>query len=265
MSANNKVSFTVHFLDLSDKNVKITLNGRLRKGLLEERILSEFIGSDNCIVPAMYPPIFLQKNKNSYGLVARHFAYAFYVYRYLNVSRDYTLMPAIVFNDEGLLEGILKLEESELRLFSNESKSNEALNCETFSEATNQTKLKKTTQSRHKAINAGRVCPFCGEALQSPLERKKGEDGYYKITCFNKSKGCGFYSILTDFEFKKFIKYELPTHQWLLNIPDKKCPICNQEVYQRIVHNSETAIVRYEKCRNHHQSTKMDCKHIIRF
>ncbi len=235
------VSFKV--LDASDKKIKISLHYSLRKGLLEERLMKSFIEDDNCIIPEMYPPIFFCSNKNSYQLVARHFAYAFHMNRYFKSP----LIPAIVFYEEDLIDVVLKLEESELSFFSQLEDSDRPPS--------------RATISRHKSIETGRICPFCAGELRTPRTRKK-EDGLYKIACRN--NGCDFYANLTDYEFDKFTRYKLPTSSWLTKIAGKSCPTCKQDLYLRVVHHSRNKVETFEKCRNHNQSAKMDCKHIIR-
>lgn len=233
----------------------ITFHPKLRKGLLEEKFLkAQFDNPDYNLLPYIYPPIFIRQGKK-YQLIARYFSYAFFINRYIADSINFPSMPALTTSDEGTIDKILMAEEMEISFFSNLN------NTVQISGGSGEHKPSKTTVYRHKAINAGRICPFCREALQEP--RKKVEREKRLVRCFNKSKGCDFQVDLTVWEFAKFTKYELQTKQWIKKLSNEICPECGSDMYERMVHNSETDVEISHKCRNRDNSVKTKCAYEV--
>lgn len=253
MKPDHREGVVFETINLADTG--ISFHSKLRKGLLEERLLkAQSNYPDYNLLPYIYPPIFIKQGKK-YQLIARYFSYAFFANRYLNDSKDCPSMPALTTSDEGTIDKILMVEEIEISFFSNFN------NTSAISGDSAAKKLGKTTFYRHKAINAGRICPFCKEALQGPST--KVEKGKMSVSCFNKTKGCDFYAELTEWEFAMFKKYELPTKQWIKKLNNENCPECGSDMYERIVHNSETDVGIYHKCRNCDNSTTTKCPYEV--
>lgn len=253
----NKILLDIELLDLQDKNISISFHDSLIKDQIDiAHIQSLFMNSSN-IFHTLYFPIFFKKS-NEYHLVARHWIYKFYV------SNLIFKLPSLIFSDETLISKISEIDKIEISHFSK-------INSSTIKPHIHESfpkkmiSKKKTTLSRYKAKEAGRICPICGEALLSPREQAVyKKEGWYRISCFNKSKKgkrCDFYAKLNEIEFKIFYKYQLPTHQWLQLIANRKCPICNSPLYLRKIHKPDGNIEYYEKCRYHHLSTEKECKH----
>lgn len=239
------IEFYYEILDLKDNSYNIEFHDRLMKyGKYD--ITHVF-----CIVN---PPIFI-KRENKYLLVARHCVYSYYV------TNGLFRFPALIINDEELLEQILEMDKVESQIYLN--------NINSVLKGSNQKRQSRKTITRKKAIESGRVCPFCDGPLRASLDKESRKKGQYKVTCENKSnkninegKGCDFYGILTEQEFKKFNKYELPTNEWLVKLDNKECPICHKEVFLRKRINQDTnEIVYQERCRNYKNSTMHNCKY----
>ncbi len=227
-----EVQYGLETLDLKNEKNKISFHDLLRKGVIEENLIEKLKKDQSDTVPFIYPPIFLKK-KDKYYLVARHFSYS------LILHRGILSVPSLVFFDESLIDKILDMEKKEILLFSG-------------SGSTEPQPLKniacRATSSKRAALSSGRTCPFCGVALRAPKDIKKARDKEYIVmTCPNKE--CNFQAKLTDFEFHKFRKYDLPTEKWIVKT-GSKCPRCNKDLYKRIMYKSETDVKYLEICKD---------------
>jgi predicted nucleic-acid-binding Zn-ribbon protein len=238
------VEYAIEVIDLKIHAVELHSDLKKRQGLYEfDKIF--------CFT---HLPVFLKKGEK-YFLIARHWVYSFFV------SNAIYSFPAFIFRDESLLNEIFEMDRIEFNIISNRS------GFET--EKVNEKPRSRKTKTKYKAISTGRVCPFCGGALRGPRVNEQVEGGGYRITCENKSnrnigegKGCDFYAILTEGEFKLFRKYELPTSKWLRRLEDKKCPKCNSEIFLRVVPDPKTnKLISYERCRNYKNSTVKNCNY----
>lgn len=225
--------------------------------LHDDLIKQQGVHENDNIFYLIHPPIFLKKGEK-YFLVARHWTYSFFV------SNGIFEFPALIFHDEKLLEQVSRIDESEITaFFSRDSVKSKPIH---------KYKSRKTI-TKHKAIEAGRICPFCGGVLRGPRTKEQVKGGGYKITCENKSnknigegKGCDFYAVLTDDEFRLFKKYELPTSKWLKRIDNKKCPKCNSEIFLRVGKDPTTGkLISFERCRNYKNSTSKNCTYNQRY
>lgn len=236
----------IEIIDLKKHDVEF--HGELKKW----QGLNEF----DKIFYFMHFPVLLKKGKK-YFLIARHWVYSFYV------SNEICSFPALIFQDERLLNKFLEIDRLETDEISNIAQGKKLTD----------KPLSRKTKTKYKAISAGRICPFCGGVLRGPRTKGQVKGGGYKITCENKSnknigegKGCDFYAILTKEEFDLFKKYELPTSAWLKKINNKKCPKCNNDVFLRIGKDPETGkMLSFERCRNYKNSTAKNCTYNQRY
>jgi hypothetical protein len=238
------VEYAIEVIDLKTHDIELHHN------LIKRQVLHEF----DMIFYLTHLPVFL-KDQGKYFLVARHWVYAFFV------GNGVFEFPALIVHDEKLLEQVFRIDESEISTIFSRGRAE--------GESINKPKSRKTI-TKHKAANSGQICPFCGGVLRKSRKNEKIDGKGYKITCENKSnklinngRGCDFEAVLTDIEFEKFKKYDLPTSEWLIPIENKKgCPLCHGDIlFHRMIRTGQ-GIKNSERCRNYHSRDKK-CKYNI--
>lgn len=245
---NTESEFNFEIIDLQNLNIFLHKNLKINQKF-EEFLLQN---NGNNALSVIYHPIFLKKEdskETKYYLVARHFVYSFYI------SQGITSFSAIVIDDEKLLPEIFELEQSEFYLLDNA--------IHTSRITSNNIDEYSATKTRHEAIQAGQICPFCSGNLRRSRKKERSEKGGYKISCeknIKKSmevgKGCDFEAFLTEVEFKLFMNKTFPTSQWLQPIKDKKCPKCKDTVYLRAIYKSNNVKESIERCRKFYSKHK---------
>ncbi|MBU4491040.1 MAG: hypothetical protein KKD69_01075 [Euryarchaeota archaeon] len=227
-------------LEIEIKIIKVqdvSLCDKLNRDPEAARSIANFISANSELLKYFYLPIVFKENGHSYKLIARHWAYSYYV------DCLVTELPCRVVRDKDCIEKIIDFDAREtdmlLRYLTDRAIK----------------KPSRATETRHRAISCGQICPFCSGPLRRSMEKGTTTGVGIKIACENKSnrkinqgKGCDFEAVLSKEEIKLFSEYKLPTHVWLRLIEGKKCPVCGDQIFFRTVHKVNNHDF-YERCK----------------
>jgi len=237
---------TNHAVELTLVNLKdLIISPNLTK---DDRLpLARFTPSLTDYYTSIYPPFVMQDNSGKYHIIGRHWSYRLLVE---NSAKDLTAMiPCEVVHEKSLQNLVMKYDKSEIH----------------FLEAHMKGTIKKTskaTLARHRAINAGRCCPICADALMKPRGKPiKDVNGYYTIHCYQTKNGrCDFVGQLTELEYVLFCKYELQTESWIKPVNGARClePDCGGDIFLRVLKFPDKTVA-FECCINYKNSTKHKC------
>lgn len=247
-NTGNEITEPIHGVEICTINIKdISLRDEENRDPEAERSIANFVAANSESLKYFYHPIVFKENAYSYRLIARHWAYSYYV------DCLFTELPCFIVREKSSIKKIIDFDAWETAML--------------LSHLTNKVikKPSRATKTRHKLISCGQICPFCSGPLRRSMEKgTTAEVG--KITCENKSngkinqgKGCDFEAILTKEEIKLFSEYKLPTQVWLRLAEGKKCPVCGDKVFLREVHRENNHDF-YERCKNYYRKENK-CTH----
>lgn len=236
---SNKIDASLLTLDVSKIIIKIPAEEDSLSMKYEDRIIAKHIP----FIRILYPPMLVSKGKNEFELAWRRWSYR------LQIKHDITQIHFLVFKEQVHLDFFLE---------------KIAPKDHAAAESVIKALVKQTssaTRSRHKAINACRLCPFCADALMDKRTKQIPDDkGFYRIHCYNsKQNRCDFYALISTPEYRDFEKYTLRSKDWIRPIAEKFCPKCGSQIYLRILHLENNVKQYFEVCRNSKFSTKLSC------
>lgn len=211
-------------------------------------------------------------NDKQYHMIARY-----WVLQYV-IDKGIQLFPAIIFDDPGLVPEVLELVKLENDYFTRKAASTQVNKIILSNPRKKQKRhIKKqpasssrATNGRHEAKYSGRLCPFCPGTLRkatgkynTPQGDLLASDGPNRIHCSyrrNKYK-CTFRASVTKLEIDLFRdkSKDFPTTSWLVLVPGKKCPDCNDDVYARTIRRDNGKVEVWERCRKHFDSGPQVC------
>jgi hypothetical protein len=251
MKRESAIPLTEHNkIDLEIETVKaqnVSLSVQLSRDQETEKSITTIITAKRELVKYFYLPIVFKRDEYSYEIIARAWAYSFWVD---SLAPEF---PCLVVHDRSSVAKIIELGERETDMLLK------------YLTGTSSEKPSRATETRHKAISSGQTCPFCHGTLRQSRRKNNTEGVGTTISCENKSnhkindgKGCDFEAVLAGEEIKLFEDYRFPTSMWL-KPAGKQCPVCGDQIFMRIVHRDGKQEF-YERCRGYYRKENK-CTH----
>ncbi len=265
--------FYIEVLDIFSKDYEIGYHKKIVKDVSSiERIAPLFANSYDLFNAINLPVALKIKNGKEYLLLSRYWVLKYLINKMLKEYKEGNKnpvhqFPAIVFEDSKLEASILVFDKLERDYFERKkavpwSKVKDQAKLSNKSKPSKQQPASgsKATNDRHDAHNSGRTCPFC----PGPIVQATGkyvsqqtnlllDDGPFKVKCgYHKNKyKCGFVATFTETEKQRFRnkKHRYFLSDYLVKVPDEKCPDCGDDVYKRRVHQDDGSIKIYKRCR----------------
>ena len=263
--------FYIQVLDVLDRGYEIQYHKKIIKDIASIERITPSLASSYDLFNTINLPVALKINGGKeYLLLTRYWVLKYVVDKMLKEHKEGSKnpthqFPAIVFEDKALEASLLEIDKLEYDYFERKkvvpwSHKKAKLPKKSKPSRHEPASTSRATNNRTDAKTQGRKCPFCpGPIVKAtgkyvPKQRNlRNDDGPYQVKCgYHKNKyKCDFFATFTNTEKRDFKneKARFYLSDYLGKIEGEKCPVCQDDVYKRTIHQDDGSIRVVKRCR----------------